>query len=209
MSDSKRTPKKTVHEWLKEINNLPIVINRFDLIELVEVRQYLNEYQFERFNFINKTINEEYTFEWAVDNISQFGMTYNRILYLMELINFRIKVLNESSLKSLNTRNYKRPNYDNKIFRGNDNDNDNETLFFYCLNNLAFELNRKNVGGLYSWFSSRLNCTKKDFAIYWNAIDTGFKINFSGNNSASLPNEDVETVSKELESLLIEFNKNK
>lgn len=188
-----------------DLGDIPSRIDRFDIIELNELRQFLKEYQFERFNYINKLLilKSDYTLEWAVNNISQYGLNYNNLVYLMDLINSRIKKFNDQSLVKTEKRKFKRAAYDNEIFKGAANEN----LFFYCLENRSFDLNNKNVGGIYSWFCKYLNCTKLDFARYWNTLDTGYKIPIGNKSDAKITNIDVEHVSKDLDSLNKGFSK--
>lgn len=98
MSKLKATDTKVLHQWFVELNDKPVIIKRFDIIELDELIDYLDVLILERIGYIDKLLfanhgNDNITFEWAINNVSQYGCSYNRLMQLKEFVLSRINEL--------------------------------------------------------------------------------------------------------------------
>lgn len=86
-------------------------------------------------------------------------------------------------------------NFNDKIFK----EYDDENLFYYCLEKIKFEQNRRNIGGLHFWYLKYLKCKKYEFAEFWNSLNQPFKIEKYDKNSVGLDTYHVDEVTNELD----------
>lgn len=207
---SKSTSKTILNKWFVELNKEPIIIQRFDIVELTELQSYIKQLEHSELELMHEllAVNPTLDKKWAYENISSFGVNYNRLVWLLKKIDNRIDELNLQS--SIENRIPKKPSIvdsknnriDYKIFR----DKYSYNLFRFIIENTSIK-NRSEVGALYHWFLNRVNCSKYEFAEYWNSLDLDFKIKlYNEKRSASFPNESRTNINLLLDDLKSEFD---
>ncbi|WP_417199255.1 hypothetical protein [Bizionia sp.] len=93
--------------------------------------------------------------------------------------------------------------FNNKIFKTPYAEN----LFYYIIKHTTTINTRKNIGAFYSWFCKSLNCSKYDFALFWNELKQPYQIKINSKSSASLDNKDTAEMNDELNNLKSNFDK--
>ena len=200
MENKKRTSDKVLHEWFIDLNENPLRISRFDLVELSELYKYVNDIKMTLlipvYDFLN--INQDYPEEWARNNYSKYGCNLNRFEFLLNLIREQFDVLNKNDEQPHNISFRKCD-----IFK---NDDDlNKKFFNYIIENTSHKINRRFLSDLYFNLNPKyINCKKYEFALYWNSLDFEFKIGIYKNNAVGLDNFDYE-ISKEFKQLETSF----
>lgn len=83
-----------------------------------------------------------------------------------------------------------------------------EDLFYFILNNTCEINSRKNVGAFYHWFypSLSLECTRYDFALFWNELKHAYKIPIYKNSKTGISNEPTEKIIDILNELKQDFD---
>ena len=74
-------------------------------------------------------------------------------------------------------------------------------MFFFCLERISFEQNRKTIGALHFFFLEYLKCKKYEFADFWNSLGQPYVIIKYGKNIVGLDTSPIKKVTDELEYL--------
>lgn len=170
---SKGIYKPTSRELLDDLLSIAEInerLNDLDVVRLKELLIYLNKMIFEKFSFINEflILNPTYNLDYATNHITQYGLSYNNLEELKEIIQVRISFLTHKKINDFN----------GLIFK----DKQSEMFFTYLVENwLKEEVN--NVTALQyiftqMWYkntesetSFKIKCTMPYFAReYWNGI---------------------------------------
>ena len=71
---------------------MPSRLYRFDIVELDELRSYLNEFKFDLMRTIDFALSAENppSVEWCYEHVKQYSCNFNRLLYLISIVQNRI-----------------------------------------------------------------------------------------------------------------------
>lgn len=173
MSKLKATDTKVLHQWFVELNDKPVIIKRFDIVELDELVDYLDVLIFQRFEYIDKLLianygNANITLEWAINNVSQYGCSYNRLIQLKEFVLSRINEL--KGIQELNSLifgyNIQSQNFFNFVVNNwiiNDKSKKTSIAYLYRMMHID-TLKEDKLEGL----EFEIVCGSTQFAKFWN-----------------------------------------
>jgi hypothetical protein len=202
MGNKKSTSNNVLYEWFIDLNKNPLIISRFDLVELSELHKYIFEVytnlNFEVYDLLNN--NPDYKEEWARNNYRIYGCNLNRFDYLLNLIKEHFDILNNTNKQPQQTNITKKD-----IFK--DDIETNEIFFNYILENTSYKIGRRFLSDLYYNLKPKyIDCKKYEFAKYWNSLNHDYKIGIFKRNAVGLDNFDYE-ISKEFKTLETKYFK--
>lgn len=211
MGNKKSTSDLVLHEWFIDLNKNPLIISRFDSVELSELHIYIDVIRQGLFNKVMGVLdlNPQFTNEWGYNNVSSYACTLNRFEYLLKMIKEQFEILNTSDKTpppARRPRNNKKGSFNNKIFKSESS----EELFYYILENCEFKINLKNIGSFFFWFRlTHFNCYKYEYCDFWNELDYVFEIPPRENNIRGINIVENTKINKELDKLLELFDNKK
>ena len=204
MGNKKSTSDLVLHEWFIDLNKNPLIISRFDSVELSELYSYIigvySQLNTPIMDMVDKT---GYPIEWAMNNYKHHDCNLYRFEYLLKIIKEQFKILNTSEKTLPPTRiPIMKKGFNDKIFK----EVDGENLFYFIIENSTFKHNLKNIGGLFYWMSSHLKCTKVQFAHFWNTLGLPFELKFYSKQGVGFKNGPITEINDELNTLLNLYN---